>query len=42
MTTDISNHFEKARSQLKNEHDSMVQKIMEEVSASKQRVLSKV
>ncbi|MGH9992370.1 MAG: hypothetical protein ACREAZ_06980 [Nitrososphaera sp.] len=43
MTTgNISTHFEKARSELKNEHDSMVQRIKGEISSSKQKVLSKV
>jgi hypothetical protein len=43
MTQDmISSYFEKARAVLKSEHDSMVQKIKEEISQSKQRVLSKI
>jgi hypothetical protein len=42
MTDDISAHFEKAKAQLKSEHDSMTQKIKEEVSASKRKTLSKV
>jgi hypothetical protein len=43
MTTgDISSHFEKAKSALKSEHDSMAQKIKQEISASKQKALSKV
>jgi hypothetical protein len=43
MTQDIlSSHFEKARAVLKSEHDSMVQKIKEEISKSKQRALSKI
>jgi hypothetical protein len=40
--TDISNHFEKSKEELKAEHDSMVQKIKEEVAASKRKALSKV
>ena len=40
--TDISNHFEKSKEELKAEHDSMVQKIKEEVVASKRKALSKV
>jgi hypothetical protein len=42
MTESISGHVEKAKSVLKNEHDSMVQKIKEEVSANKKKALSKV
>ncbi|HEX9677878.1 hypothetical protein [Nitrososphaera sp.] len=43
MTTiDVSSLFEKARSTLQNEHDSMVQKIKEEVDTSKRKTLSKV
>jgi hypothetical protein len=42
MTDDISGYFEKAKVQLKSEHDSMVQRIKEEVSASKRKALSKV
>jgi hypothetical protein len=42
MTDDISNHFEKAKAQLKSEHESMVQKIKEEVAAGKRKALSKV
>jgi hypothetical protein len=42
MTDDISGYFEKAMGQLKSEHDSMLQKIKEEVEASKRKVLSKV
>lgn len=42
MTDDISIYFEKAKEQLKSEHDSMVQKIKEEVNAGKRKALSKV
>ena len=42
MTNDISAYFEKAKSQLKSEHDSMVQKIKEEVAAGNRKALSKV
>jgi hypothetical protein len=42
MTDDISVHFEKAKAQLKSEHDSMTQKVKEEVAASKRKALSKV
>ena len=41
MTDDISNHFENAKAQLKSEHDSMVQRIKEEVAASKRKAVSK-
>jgi hypothetical protein len=40
--TDISTHFEKAKAQLKSEHESMTQKIKDEVAASKRKALSKV
>jgi hypothetical protein len=42
MTDDISSYFEKAKTQLKSEHDSMVQRIKEEIAASKRKALSKV
>jgi hypothetical protein len=42
MTDDISGHFEKAKAQLKAEHDSMTQRIKEGVGASKRKALSKV
>lgn len=42
MTSDISAHFEKARSELKSEHDSMVRKINEEINASKAKALTKI
>jgi hypothetical protein len=42
MTDDISGYFEKAKAQLKSEHDSMVQRIKGEVAASKRKALSKV
>ncbi|HEV8386141.1 MAG TPA: hypothetical protein VGQ03_00820 [Nitrososphaera sp.] len=42
MTSDISKHIEKAGSQLKDEHDSMVQNIKEEISSAKKKALSKV
>jgi hypothetical protein len=42
MTVDISSHFERAKMQLKSEHDSMIQKIKEEVNAGKRKALSKV
>ena len=40
--TDISNHFEKSKAELKAEHDSMVQKVKDDVSASRRKALSKV
>jgi hypothetical protein len=42
MTGDVSVYFEKAKTQLESEHDSMMQKIKEEVAASKRKALSKV
>lgn len=42
MTDDISSYFEKAKTQLMSEHDSMVQRIKEEIAASKRKALSKV
>jgi hypothetical protein len=42
MTDDISGHFEKAKAQLKSEHDSMIQQIKEEVAAGKRKALSKI
>ena len=43
MTTDeISGYFEKAKAQLKTDHDAMIQKIKDEISASKNKALSKV
>jgi len=42
MTDEISSYFEKAKAQLKSEHYSMVQKIKEEIDASKRKALSKV
>jgi hypothetical protein len=42
MTDDISSYFEKAKTELKSEHDLMVQRIKEEIAASKRKALSKV
>ena len=43
MTQDvISSYFEKARAVLKSEHDSMLQKVKEQISQSKQKALSKI
>jgi hypothetical protein len=39
--TDISSHFEKAKAQLKAEHDSMTQRLKEEIAASKRKALTK-
>ena len=39
--TDITDHFAKSRSDLKAEHDLMVQKIKEEVAASRRKALTK-
>jgi hypothetical protein len=40
--TEISGHVEKARSQLKSERDSLVQKVKDEISDHKRKALSKV
>jgi hypothetical protein len=42
MTDEISSYFEKAKIQLKNEHDSMVEKIRDNIAASKRKALSKI
>ena len=42
MTDEISGYFEKAKAQLKAEHDSMVEKIRDDVAASKRKALSKI
>lgn len=43
MTHDIiSSYFDKARAALKAEHDSMVQKIKEQVVQNKQKTISKI
>jgi len=43
MTQDIiSSYFDKARAVLKAEHDSMVQKIKEQVGQGKQKTMSKI
>lgn len=39
---DISNHFEKAKAQLKSERDSLEQTIKEEIAQSRRKALSKV
>ena len=39
--TDISSHFEKAKAQLKAEHDSMTQRLKEEIAESKRKALTK-
>ena len=38
----IASHFEKSRARLKVEHDSMVQKIKEEIQNSKKKTLTKI
>jgi hypothetical protein len=42
MTEEISSYFEKAKTQLKGEHDSMVEKIKDDIAASKRKALSKI
>ncbi|HWS20295.1 MAG TPA: hypothetical protein VN239_06370 [Nitrososphaera sp.] len=42
MTEEILSYFEKAKAQLKSEHDSMVQRIKDDIAASKRKTLSKV
>ena len=42
MTEEISSYFEKAKTQLKAEHDSMVEKIKNDISVSKRKALSKI
>jgi hypothetical protein len=42
MTEEISNYFGRANAQLKIEHDSMVQKIKDDIAASKRKALSKI
>jgi len=42
MTEEILSYFEKAKTQLKAEHDSMVQRIKDDIAASKRKTLSKV
>jgi hypothetical protein len=42
MTEDISSYFEKSKTQLKAEHDSMVEKIKGDIAASKRKALSKI
>jgi hypothetical protein len=42
MTDEISSYFEKAKAQLKTEHDSMVEKIRNNIAESKRKTLSKV
>ena len=38
----ISGYFERAKAQLKAEHDSMAQKVKEDVAASKRKALGKI
>jgi hypothetical protein len=42
MTNEISSYFEKAKTQLKTEHDSMVEKIRDNIAESKRKTLSKI
>jgi hypothetical protein len=42
MTDEISNYLEKAKAQLKAEHDSTVEKIRDDIAASKRKALSKI
>ena len=42
MTEEISNYFGKAKTQLKADHDSMVEKIKDDIAASKRKALSKI
>jgi hypothetical protein len=42
MTDEISSYFEKAKAQLKSEHDLLLEKIRDDVAASKRKALSKI
>jgi hypothetical protein len=42
MTDEISSYFEKAKAQLKAEHDSMMKKIKDDIVAIKRKALSKI
>jgi hypothetical protein len=42
MRDEISSYFEKAKAQLKAEHNSMVEKIKDDIVASKRKALSKI
>jgi hypothetical protein len=42
MTEEISSYFEKAKAELKAEHESMVEKIKDDIAASKRKALSKI
>ena len=42
MTDEFSSYFENAKTQLKSEHDSMVEKIKDDIAASKRKTLSKI
>ena len=42
MTEEISSYFEKAETQLKAEHNSMIEKIKDDIAASKRKALSKI
>jgi hypothetical protein len=42
LKDEISSYFEKAKAQLKAEHDSMMEKIGDDVAASKRKALAKI
>ena len=42
MKDEISNYLEKAKAQLKAEHDSMINKIKDDIVANKHKALSKI
>jgi hypothetical protein len=42
MTEEISSYFRKANAELKAEHNSMVEKIKDDIAASKRKALSKI
>jgi hypothetical protein len=42
MTDEFLSYFEKAKTQLKSEHNSMVEKIKDDIAASKRKTLSKI
>lgn len=42
MTEEISSYFEKAKAELKAEHDSIGEKIKGDIATSKRKALSKI
>lgn len=40
--TDISSHFEKAKRELRDERDTMVHQVKDEIAQGKRRALSRV